>query len=108
MAKIITLANREVRIAPLTFRQLDALKDEIDLLMSPTGLNFARSEARAAVVQVVRASAQAAGDTITDDELLDGLTIVNFADVARSVFDRNGFLAKEGDTGEATAAASPT
>lgn len=106
--KTLALGGRELRFAALSFRQLDDLKDEVDLLMSPGGTNFARADARTAVVRVAKASIDAAGEPVDESFLLDNLDTVNFAGVVRTIFDRNGFLSEEGEPGEARAAASPT
>jgi hypothetical protein len=106
--KTLPLGGRELRFAALSFRQLDDLKDEVDLLMSAGGANFARAETRAAVVRVAKASIDAAGEPIDEGFLLEHLDTVNFPSVVRAIFDRNGFLAGEGEPGEARAAASPT
>jgi hypothetical protein len=96
-----------LHFAALTFRQLDDLKPEIDMLMRPAGANFSDPEARAAVVKVAMASAESAGNPVTADELKDNLDTVNFGDVITTMFVRNGFVAEEGDEpGEKKAAAS--
>jgi len=106
--KPFSLGGREFKLAALSFRQLDDLKPEVDLLMSSAGTNFANAEVRAAAVKVGVASFARAGEAVDSDFLIDNLDTVNFPDLIVAVFARNGFLAKEGEQGEATAATSST
>lgn len=110
LSKVLDIGGRALRFAPLPFRQLDALKDEIDLLMTPSGANFAHSDSRAAIVRVALASLKVHQPDITEDFLLDELNTFNFPLVINAVFDRNGFLADDAEPaqGEVPAAASPT
>lgn len=108
--KPFQIGEASLRFAALSFRQLDALKEDIDLLMSPTGANFADSAARAAILRVALASLSSAEPQVTADFLMDGLNTFNFAGVIDAIFNRNGFLADPADAGagEAVAAASPS
>lgn len=106
--KTFPLGGRELKLAALSFRQLDDLKPEVDLLMSAAGTNYANAEVRAAAVKVGVASFARAGEKVESDFLVENLDTVNFNDLIVAIFSRNGFLAKEGEQGEATAAASPT
>ena len=106
--KRFPLGGRELRLAALTLRQLDDLKAEVDLLMSNRGVMVSDPEVRAAAIKVAIASTGGAGEPVTPDFLLDNLDTVSFNDLVIAIFSRNGFLAKEGEQGEVTAAASPT
>ncbi len=102
----LAFGGRKIRFAALSFRQLDALKAEIDLMLSPSGLRFTSSDTREALIALILASAGNAGETIDRDFLLDNLDVANFDQIGYDLFDRNGFLAKEQEPGEAMAAAS--
>ena len=107
--KAISLGREKYSIAPLTFRQLDECKPELDVILAAGGNNFADPGTRAAVLKIVAVSVTSAGMALSEDDLLDKLTTANFSEIIRQIFDRNGFLAKsDDDPGEAAAAASPT
>lgn len=98
-----------VTFAALSFKQLDDLKPEIDLLMAPMGANFANPVAREAIVKVAQASLAAAGTQVSEDDLKSNLDTFNFPGVVSAIFERNGFLDEQpasASTGEAEAAAS--
>ncbi|MBS0200288.1 MAG: hypothetical protein JSR70_07530, partial [Proteobacteria bacterium] len=90
MHKSIEIGGRAIRLAPLSFRKLELLKDQVDLLMG-AGANFMLQESRDAIVAVLLASVD--DPAITQDWLLDSLNIVNFPEAMRAVFDGNGFIA---------------
>jgi len=104
--KTLNLGGRELRFAALTFRQLEDLKEDIDLLMSQDGLKYTNAATRESLIRLVIASTQAAGNPVDRDFLLDSLTIANFNAVGFALFDRNGWLAKEDEPGETTATPS--
>jgi hypothetical protein len=104
--KTLALGGRDVRIAALSFRQLEDLKGDIDLLMSPDGQKYTNPSTRESLIKLVIASSAAAADPVDRDFLLDSLTIANFNDVGFTLFDRNGWIASEPDQGEARATPS--
>jgi len=106
--KSLKLGGRDVKIAPLSLRQLTELKPQIDLMMSQAGQDYTSDASRDAVIETMLVSATAAGEQGVDrDFLLDAINIANFGPLVVAVFDRNGFLAKEGEEpGEVTAAPS--
>lgn len=101
--KDVSIGGLQLQFAALTFRQLNDHKDDINTLMSPAGANFANAEARGAIIRVALVSIKS---PITEDALLDAIDTANFTDLITAIFDRNGFLAKADDPGEAVAAAS--
>jgi len=107
-SKSLTLGGRAVRIAPLSLRQLAELKPQIDLMMSARGQDYTSEASREAVMATVIEAAKSAGEEGIDrDFLLDTINLANFSTVGLAIFERNGFLAKEGEEpGEATAAPS--
>jgi hypothetical protein len=100
-SKKISLGSRDLTVAALNFKQLDEHKDDISLLMK--GFNWSSPEDRAALVRVLVVASAKGGDPITEDELAEHLDISNAHDVLLAFVNRNGFVSKEGEQGEARA-----
>ena len=106
--KTLVLGGRKVSLAALSLRQLREFKPQIDTVMGASGQSYLNDEGTDALMDLVIASAKGAGETVDREYLLDHINLANFADIGFTLFDRNGFLAKDDAPGEATAAPSQT
>jgi hypothetical protein len=103
-SKKIQLGDCDFSIAAFSFKQLEEHQDDITLLM--TGFNWSDAGHRAALLRVLTAASERAGDAITADDLAERLDISNAHDVVMAFFNRNGFGRKDDAKGEAQAAPS--